>query len=133
MHTRTLFLTLFTTLVILLTAQGLAFADPITGCVRKGNGVIYYAQIGEEPTYPCRIRDEEITWNQEGPQGPGAGRMVSFVDLQSTFNSNSVKPDIAIALSLPITTNEEGNFLIGNEGICQSQIFFFFWRGVNFL
>jgi len=72
MKTRTLFLTLFTSISILLIAQGLAFADPppvITGCLQKSTGKIYNAQIATIPTLPCSLFDQEISWDQEGPAG----------------------------------------------------------------
>jgi len=67
MKTRTLFLTLITSISILLIAQGFAFADSITGCLKKSTGKIYNAQIETEPILPCGMFDEEISWNQEGP------------------------------------------------------------------
>ena len=69
MKTRTLFLTLFTSISILLITSGLAFADSITGCVKKSTGVIYNVQTGDTPVYPCHFLDKKITWNSEGPQG----------------------------------------------------------------
>jgi len=70
MKTRTLFLTLITSISILLIAQGFAFADSITGCLQKSTGKIYNAQIGsEQPTLPCGMFDEVITWSEEGPAG----------------------------------------------------------------
>ena len=72
MKTRTLFLTLLISISILLISNGLAFADPITGCVKKSTGVIYNVQIGDTPAYPCHFLDEQITWSEQGPQGePG--------------------------------------------------------------
>ena len=70
MKTRILFLTLFAPISILLITNGLAFADSITGCVKKSTGVIYNVQTGDTPTYPCHFLDEQITWSEEGPQGP---------------------------------------------------------------
>lgn len=72
MKTRTLIFTLFTSISILLFAQGFAFADPppvITGCLQKSTGKIYNAQIDTEPTLPCALFDEEISWDQVGPAG----------------------------------------------------------------
>ena len=72
MKTRTLFLTLLASISILLITSGLAFADPITGCVKKSKGKLYNVQIGTEPAFPCNFLDEQITWSEEGPQGePG--------------------------------------------------------------
>ncbi len=70
MKTRTLFLTLLISISILLITNGLAFAEPITGCIKRFTGIIYNVQIGTEPKRPCRFGAEQITWNQEGPQGP---------------------------------------------------------------
>ncbi len=72
MKTRTLFLTIFTLISILLIAQGFAFAKPkqITGCIKNATGIIYNVQIGAEPTSPCSFLDTQITWNQEGLEGP---------------------------------------------------------------
>ena len=69
MKTRTLFFTLLISISILLITNGFAFADPITGCVKKSNGKLYNVQIGTAPTYPCSFLDEQITWSEEGPQG----------------------------------------------------------------
>lgn len=55
--------------IFLLITQGFAFADIITGCLQKSTGKIYNAQPDTEPTLPCASFDEEISWNQEGPQG----------------------------------------------------------------
>lgn len=70
MRSRTLLPALSVLLILFCSVPVSALADPITGCVRNGTGVIYNAQIGPEPTRPCAILDEEITWSQEGPQGP---------------------------------------------------------------
>jgi hypothetical protein len=71
MKTRTLFLTLLICISILVITSGLAFADPITGCVKKSSGKLYNVQIGTEPAFPgCSLLDEKITWSEEGPQGP---------------------------------------------------------------
>lgn len=76
MKLRTILLTLLTSISILLITNGLAFAEPITGCVKRFTGIIYNVQIGTEPSRPCRFGAEQITWNTEGPQGeqgpPGA-------------------------------------------------------------
>ncbi len=78
MKTRTLFLTLLTSISILLINNGTAFAEQITGCVKKSNGQLYNVQMGDEPAFPgCNFRDNPpITWSEEGPQGepgdPGA-------------------------------------------------------------
>ena len=69
MKTRILFLTLLTSISICLITSGLAFAEPITGCIKRFTGIIYNVQIGTEPTRPCRFGAERITWNTEGPQG----------------------------------------------------------------
>lgn len=69
MKTRTLILTLFTSISILLITNGLAFAEPITGCLKHSSGKIYNAQIGTEPTNSCSFLDDQITWSEEGPQG----------------------------------------------------------------
>ena len=69
MTTRTLFLTLLTSLSLLLITSGLALAEPITACIRNGTGIVYNAQIGEEPSKPCNFLDEQITWSEEGPKG----------------------------------------------------------------
>jgi hypothetical protein len=69
MKTRTLFFTLLISISILLISNGLAFADPITGCVKKSNGKLYNVQIGATPTFPCSFLDEQITWSEQGPQG----------------------------------------------------------------
>jgi hypothetical protein len=69
MKTRNLFFTLLTSISILLITSGLAFADSITGCVKKSTGVIYNVQTGDTPVYPCHFLDKKITWNSEGPQG----------------------------------------------------------------
>ena len=72
MKTRTLFFTLLISISILLISNGLAFADPITGCVKKSNGKLYNVQIGTTPTFPCSFLDEQITWSEQGPDGePG--------------------------------------------------------------
>lgn len=71
MKTRTLILTLFTSISILLITNGLAFAEPITGCLKNSSGKIYNVQIGTEPAFPgCNFLDEPITWSEEGPEGP---------------------------------------------------------------
>ena len=69
MKIRNLILTLLTSISILLISSGLAFADPISGCVKKSKGKLYNVQIGTEPTFPCAFLDEQITWSEEGPQG----------------------------------------------------------------
>jgi len=70
MKTRILFLTIFTSISILLITNGLAFAEPITGCLQKSTGKIYNAQIGsDQPTLPCAMFDEVITWSEEGEKG----------------------------------------------------------------
>lgn len=69
MKTRTLFLTLLASISILLITSGLAFADSITGCVKKSRGVIYNVQTGDTPVHPCHFLDKQITWSEEGPQG----------------------------------------------------------------
>lgn len=76
MKMRTLFLTLLTSISIFLITNGLAFAEPITGCIKRFTGIVFNVQIGTEPSRPCRFGAEQITWNTEGPQGeqgpPGA-------------------------------------------------------------
>jgi hypothetical protein len=69
MKTRFLFLTLLTSISILMITNRLAFAEPITGCVKRFTGIIFNVQIGTEPSRPCRFGAEQITWNTEGPQG----------------------------------------------------------------
>ena len=72
MKMRTLFLTLLTSISIFLITNGLAFAEPITGCIKRFTGIVFNVQIGTEPSRPCRFGAEQITWNTEGPQGePG--------------------------------------------------------------
>jgi len=63
MKTRILFLTLFTSISVLLMAQGFAFADPITGCLEQKSGELYNVQIGTEPFPACDEEDGELTWS----------------------------------------------------------------------
>lgn len=69
MKTRILLLTLLPSISILLLYSGLVFAGPITGCVRNGTGIIYNPQFREDPSNPCNVLDEKITWSEEGPKG----------------------------------------------------------------
>jgi len=63
MKTRTLFFTLFTSISVLLIAQGFAFAEPITGCLEQKSGELYNVQIGTEPFPACDEEDAELTWS----------------------------------------------------------------------
>jgi len=63
MKTRTLIFTLFISISILLIAQGLAFAGPITGCLKQLNGKLYNVKIGTEPLSSCSMGDVKLTWN----------------------------------------------------------------------
>lgn len=69
MKTRTLFLTLLSSIFILLISNGTAFAEQYTGCIKRFGGILYKVEIGTEPKRPCGPHETEITWNQEGPQG----------------------------------------------------------------
>jgi len=94
MKTRTLFLTLITSISILLIAQGFAFAGPITGCVKSFSGALYKVQFGIEPKGGlCHIGDETITWQEEGIQGPKGdpgdpGTVIHQVHLEDFANTD---------------------------------------------
>ena len=63
MKTRTLFLTLLASISILVITSGLAFAEPITGCLEEDDGELYNVQIGTEPFPACDDEDAELTWS----------------------------------------------------------------------
>lgn len=62
MKTRILFLTLLTSISILLITNGLAFAEQYTGCIKSFGGGLYKVKVGTEPKFPCRPREEEVIY-----------------------------------------------------------------------
>ena len=73
MKTRTLFLFLFISISIFLITSGMAFAETITGCIKKANGMIYNAQTGPDPAYPCHFLDKQVSWDTEAGQDGADG------------------------------------------------------------
>ena len=59
-------LLLATVTVGLVSAQGDAH---YTGCI-DARGALYAVAIGDSPLSPCRHGDQQISWNERGPQGP---------------------------------------------------------------
>jgi hypothetical protein len=46
-------------------AQGVTF----TGCL-DGRGNLYRVAIADAPVAPCKMGDQQVTWDEEGPAGP---------------------------------------------------------------
>ncbi len=51
-------------------APALAQDETIDACVHNGSGVLYLKQDRGSTSDACTNRDEEIQWNQQGPEGP---------------------------------------------------------------
>jgi hypothetical protein len=124
MKTRTLFLILLICISILVITSGLAFADPITGCVKKSTGVIYNVQTGDTPVYPCHFLDEQITWSEEGPQGepgtPGENGQDGQDGAQGPAGPSGALADKVLAFGrvLPlgqVVYDGTGNFMIQHQ------------------
>lgn len=100
--------------VVVVLLQGVALvrgamSNTYTGCL-TAKGDVYNVQIGSTPLLPCKDKEQEVSWNETGPQGPAgpAGApgptLANFNDLQGTPCSinNPDTPGTPIAGTLQV-------------------------------
>jgi hypothetical protein len=46
-----------------------AAQNTFTGCLTRGGSIVNVA-IGSDPAQPCRGSQIQVSWNEQGPQGP---------------------------------------------------------------
>ena len=57
----------------------------LTGCLQHEKGVMYNVQAGSVPMHPCEDGDNQISFNQTGPQGPAGPPGAPATDTHRTL------------------------------------------------